>query len=213
MKNYFIILFATLNYGFIQAQESFFDGKYRLELSYSLMNNDFNHIDHFGNALNVKQGNTYISPGHTIFDYSNYTLKISKETKFKNLELFMGAMIFPSEGLRGSKNLIVQSNGGGVFAGVRPMLKKKHWGLTSEFALGIMSFKYYISGVQKESEPFFQEFKTLASGGFGSMASLGAYIEFGRFRINPHYQYIFSGGGNASFTFHGLVVPLAIRLN
>lgn len=101
-------------------------------------------------------------------------------------------------------------NGGGVYAGISPKLKGKHFGLTSELAVGIFTYKEYISVVRDRSNPPVDFHERNSSAGLGALASVGAYARFGRFGINPNFNMVFSGGGNSSFIFYGLTLPLTI---
>lgn len=88
------------------------------------------------------------------------------------------------------------------------MLKRKHFGLTSEFAIGVFSFKEYIGIFNNTVQPYIDKFDKKASHGLGAKASFGAYVKFWKLGIHPTVDAIYSGGANASFLFYGMTIPL-----
>lgn len=101
-------------------------------------------------------------------------------------------------------------NGGGVYAGISPKLKGKHFGLTSELAIGVFSYKEVISVVRQNTSPAIDYNDRRTSAGLGGLASVGAYARYGRIGINPNFNMVISGGDNASFLFYGFTLPLTI---
>ncbi|MFA9392202.1 MAG: hypothetical protein ACERKD_20490 [Prolixibacteraceae bacterium] len=103
------------------------------------------------------------------------------------------------------------SNGGGVYIGISPKLKGKHFGLTSEFSIGVLSYKEYASIYNNVVEPYFDENIRKASYGLGAISSVGFYVKAGRLMFNPGIQAVFSGGDQSSFLFYGLNLPLVYQ--
>jgi hypothetical protein len=102
-------------------------------------------------------------------------------------------------------------NGGGVYAGICPKIKMKHFGLTSLIAVGVLSYKEYYYYYSTIPDPDIDLHERKTSFGLGAITSLGAYVKFGRVGIHPQIQAVFSGGSNASFFFYGAVIPLTIQ--
>jgi len=102
-------------------------------------------------------------------------------------------------------------NGGGVYIGISPKIKGRYIGLTSDFGVGVFSFKEYVSIVNNEVEPFVDIHNLKASYGLGAISSVGISFNIGRIGINPSLTGIFSGGSGASFTFYGFYLPLSYQ--
>jgi hypothetical protein len=146
-------------------------------------------------------------------------IKVTFTTKNKNIESFIGSVFLVNgdevnstawaPGNTNSSGFI--KNGGGVFAGLSPGLRGKHFGVTSDFAVGIFSFKEYYFGVNSISLPNYEYYEKKASFGFGAMSSIGIYGKIGPVGLHPQVQAIFTGGNNASFLFYGFVIPLTIQ--
>jgi hypothetical protein len=102
-------------------------------------------------------------------------------------------------------------NGGGVYAGISPKIKMKHFGFTSLFAVGVISYKEYYYYYSTVPDPDIDLHERKTSFGLGAITSLGAYARFGPVGIHPQLQAVFSGGSNASFFFYGFVIPLTIQ--
>jgi hypothetical protein len=102
-------------------------------------------------------------------------------------------------------------NGGGVYAGISPKIKGKHFGLTSLFAVGVLSYKEYFYYYSTVPDPDIDINEKKVSFGLGAMSSIGVYGKIGSVGLHPQAQVIFSGGNNASFLFYGFVIPLTIQ--
>ena len=102
-------------------------------------------------------------------------------------------------------------NGGGIYAGISPKLKGKYIGLTSEFAIGVLSFKEYLGIFNNVYEPFVDIYEKKTSSGLGALSSVGFYLKLGKFSINPSANTIFTGSSSASFLFYGFTLPLAYQ--
>ncbi len=99
-------------------------------------------------------------------------------------------------------------NGGGVYAGISPKLKKEHFGLISEFAVGMFSFKEYQAIFNNLGTPVIDIYDKKTSSGLGAMSSVGFYLKIGKIGISPTAIAIFSGSSSASFLFYGFNIPL-----
>ncbi|MGB1295457.1 MAG: hypothetical protein ACPG6V_08235 [Flavobacteriales bacterium] len=147
-------------------------------------------------------------------DVTSFDLKLVKSTKMNFLDL-VGGVIYTIGGdlssntkKKNSDFIYGQMNGGGVYAGARASHKKKHWGLTAEVCIGLLTYKDYLAVNKVEEDPKYTEFKTLSSGGLGSITSFGFYLEFGHFGVHPGYSLIFSGGSNGSFVLPSFRIPV-----
>ena len=147
------------------------------------------------------------------------TLKIAIPTKRKYIDLLVGALIEQdllddsssgfTPGRTNSHRHIL--NGGGVFAGVRPVWKKQHFGLTSEFGLGAFSFKETFSHFNNVSEPYSDLHMEKYTFGLGGYSSIGFYIKAGKIGINPNINAVVTGGERGSFLFYGFSIPLTLQ--
>ncbi|UCS91569.1 hypothetical protein KZP23_12455 [Echinicola marina] len=164
------------------------------------------------NYYNFKRSST--GPDNEILQGVN--LKFTLPTRLPYLDIIFGSLIEGASSSYGSTNWSPQRtnsydyklNGGGVYAGVSPKLKGKHFGLTSEFAIGVFSYKEVFAIFNSIEEPYMDVNDRRTSFGLGGLSSIGFYVKFGRLGINPNLNAVFSGGDNASFTFYGLAVPL-----
>jgi hypothetical protein len=145
-------------------------------------------------------------------------LKFTLSTKIKYLDFIVGSMFLPGvdEGawawVPGSTNSYdYKLNGGGVYAGISPKLKGKNIGLTSEFAIGVFSFKEYLAIFNNRDEPYIDAYEKKTSHGLGAMSSIGIYLKFGKLGVNPTVNAVFSGSSSASFMFYGFVLPLTLQ--
>jgi hypothetical protein len=178
------------------------------------------YVIHF-NSLNSDDYLSYMYPNAP--DPSGilqgFDFKISIPTKFRNIEAFIGTVFLINSDQMGSTSWTpgnanasdFKKNGGGVFIGIRPRIGGKNFGLTSDFAVGVFSFKEYYLGVNAVYPPTYNYYEKKASYGLGAMSSIGAYARIGPVGIHPQIQAVFSGGSNASFFFYGAVIPLTIQ--
>jgi hypothetical protein len=194
---YLLLLFLAIGLEVAQAQEIDVK-KVKLEIGYSYLSNFFNDNEY------------YSSISSSVYDLASQSMNgayfaLTRETKYSYLDLVVG-MNFMLGPVDSNYNL----NGGGIYAGIRPQWKGKYIGLTSEFAIGIFSFKEYISDFDNQRPPIVNINQQNASGGLGAKTSFGFYLQSKRLGIHPTADAIFSGGGNASFLFYGFTVPLTI---
>ena len=138
-------------------------------------------------------------------------LRFCMPTKLDYLDFSFGMVLEKGwdQYLTSSSDYII--NGGGVYSGISPKIKWKNFGLTSLFAVGVLSYKeyYYYYSTLPDPDVDIHEKKT--SFGLGAMSSIGVYGKIGPVGIHPQAQVIFSGGDGASFLFYGFVIPLTIQ--
>lgn len=186
--------------------------KPKIEFGFLILNNNLN-ADNF---FKFKYSNATDNGSATI---GGISLKLNIPTKYEYVDIIIGSVFMKGFDVIDYGNINPNSvnshdyiiNGGGVYLGVGPKLKGKYIGLTSEFGLGVFSFKEYVSIVNNTQEPFVDEHNLKASYGFGAKSSVGFYINIGKVGVNPSLVGIFSGGSGASFTFYGLNVPLTYQ--
>lgn len=98
-----------------------------------------------------------------------------------------------------------------MFAGISPKLKGEYFGLTSEFGLGVFSYKDYYTSFNNTTDPSVEIEAKKTTYGPGAMSSLGFYVKVGRFGINPNVNAFFSGGASGSFLFYGASLPITFQ--
>lgn len=142
-------------------------------------------------------------------------LKFSKSTSYDFVDIFIGTTFIYKPASYSlaftpgyTSSMYHNMNGGGVYVGISPELKGRHFGLTVDMGVGVFSFKEYKSIVQNDRTPSIDVFDRRASSGLGAISSIGFYAKAGKLGVNPQLQMIYSGGGNTSFTFWGLNIPL-----
>lgn len=146
-------------------------------------------------------------------------VKLDFPTKYQYIDITIGALVMkgfdeidlghidPSSVNTHDYNI----NGGGVYLGISPKIKGRHISLTSDFGIGVFSFKEYVSIVNNRTQPFVDEHNLKASYGLGAISSIGISFNVGKIGINPSLTGIFSGGSGASFTFYGFYLPLSYQ--
>lgn len=146
-------------------------------------------------------------------------VKLDFPTKYEYIDINVGALIMkgfdeidlgyvdPSSVNAHDYNI----NGGGVYLGISPKIKGRYISLTSDFGVGVFSFKEYVSIVNNRTQPFVDEHNLKASYGLGAISSIGISFNVGKIGINPSLTGIFSGGSGASFTFYGFYLPLSYQ--
>jgi hypothetical protein len=181
----------------------------KLEIGYLYLYNNLNSDNYF----KLKYSNATDNGNANI---GGLDIKLSLPTNHDNFDFSVGALIMkgldeidlghinPNSVNAHDYNI----NGGGVYLGISPKLEGKYIGLTSNFSIGIFSFKEYVSIVNNIKEPFVNEHDMKASYGLGAISSVGISFSFGNFGINPSLTTIFSGGAGASFTFYGIYFPI-----
>lgn len=190
------------------AQNGFLQpNKLAVEVGYVLMHDGLNQDDYLSDKFVGRFSNS------DYYSLNGVNLKFIVQTKNENLDLFFGTIFLRSRTEVISNMSDFTQNGGGVYVGISPKFKRKHFGLTSDFAVGILTFKRYQHAYQQHPISTIDGHETKASYGLGALSSVGFYVSKGRFSLNPSFMMIFSGGANASFTFYGFNVPLSIRLD
>lgn len=167
-----------------------------LEVGYNVLFNGLNEDNHLADAAG------WLFTGNSM---SGLGLRVIKENQYFNIVAGCLIMADNNENFTTTSDYLL--NGGGVYAGICPKIKGKHIGLTSEFAVGIFSFKEYIT---LNDPPLILHEKN-ASSGLGGLSSVGMYVKFGRISFDPAVEVIFSGGANTSFLFYGIRLPLTIH--
>jgi len=171
------------------------------------------------NQLNEDRYFSYMSENYSPFAESmqGFTLRFSMNY-FENADLFFGAMVHLGTGKYGMFSYNPGStnstdyvlNGGGVFMGIRPHTRGKHFGLDAELAAGILAYKEYRVFYDNVSSPVPESVYDKKSSVFGGTAGIGFYLRGKTIGINPEFQVIMAGGNNGSFLFYGFNVPLTI---
>lgn len=155
---------------------------------------------------------------------SALNLELELPCKIDNISFLIGSMLMAGE-ISGHKADFSNShnnegdfiytyyanssiNGGGIYGGIETNVGHKSIGITAKFGIGIFSFKNYTVFWDNRVNPIieFEDYKY--SGGLGGIASIGAYAKIWRISINPNFQAVYSGGGNASFLFWGFNLPV-----
>lgn len=174
---------------------------------------------HLYNNLNADNYFEFKYPGATDNENVNLgglNLKLTIPTKLQYLDVIVGTILMKGldeidfgyidpQNVNACDYII---NGGGIYFGIGPKLKGKVIGLTSDFAIGVLSFKEYMSIVNNTTEPFMDEHQLKASYGLGAISSVGVYINLGKIGINPSLTGIFSGGDKSGFVFYGFNFPV-----
>jgi hypothetical protein len=146
---------------------------------------------------------------------AGFNFKLQLETKYDWMDINVGTLMISdlhenvsgwNPGNTNSSQYIL--NGGGVYCGISPKIKGRFIGLTSDFGIGVFSFKEYMSIFNNIVEPYVDEHNLKASYGLGAISSVGMYLNIGRIGINPSMFAIFSGGAGTSFTFFGFYLPI-----
>ncbi len=213
MKYAFIFL---LNFIFLlsltaQEKSSFLRGV-QIDLGYIYMSNSLNNNDYY----NFKYNGAPIKDETSM---SGINLKFTLQTKNEYVDLIFGSMVLVGNDDLGSKSwspgdtnsFDYSLNGGGVYLGVSPKIKGKTVGLTSDFAIGVFSFKEYLGIFNNTQEPYVDEYEKNSTGGLGAISSIGGYVKLGKLGINPSVNVIYSGSSSASFIFYGFVLPVTYQ--
>ncbi len=137
-----------------------------------------------------------------------FSLEIKMSTKYDYLDIVLGTI------LEKDWNAYLATTdykfyGGGVYLGICPSIKYKHFGITSLFGLGAFSYKEHVS-YYDDNPTIVDIYESKSSGGLGAITSLGVYLKLGHLGINPQVQAVFSGGSD-SFLLYGFVVPLSLK--
>lgn len=206
-KYYFVLTVFLLSGIQLLSQEKWVDGtkaKPKLEIGYLDLYNNLNTDNYFKFKYSYSTDNGKANIG-------GLSLKINIPTKHEYLDIIVGSVFmkgfdeidfgYVNPSSVNAHDYII--NGGGVYFGISPKLKGKFIGLTSDFGLGVFSFKEYVSIVNNKIEPFVDEHNQKASYGLGAISSIGMYINIGKVGLSPSFVSIFSGGSETSFTFYG----------
>lgn len=213
MKQIIVIILAcafTLN---LPAQEEkAVSKKLQIELGYVFMRNHLNGDYYY----NFQYGG---APDLKVTAMGGGNLKFTFPTKYRYLDLVFGTIFMVGNDSYGSRGWAPGNtsstdyllNGGGVYGGISPKIKGKYIGLTSDLAIGVFSFKEYITIFNNISVPFMAVHDKRTSYGLGAMSSVGFYLRYWKIGLNPSVNAIFSGGANASFFFYGFVLPVTYQ--
>lgn len=192
----------------IKVESKFF----QFDIGYIYLSNSLNG----DNYNNFKYSN---APNNSETSMSGVNLKLTLSTKNKYIDFVLGSMLLVGNDDLGSSSWSSGNtnssdytlNGGGVYFGISPKLKGEYIGLTSDFAIGVFSFKEHLSIFNNIQEPFIDMSENKTSYGLGAMSSIGIYLKFGKIGINPSFNAIYSGGANASFLFYGFTLPISFK--
>ncbi len=211
-KLLFVTFLISLTcYSFISfSQEKEWDIKPSIEVGYSVLFNNLNS----DNYTNFKS--SLASWSNTVLNGMN--IKFIVNSKHSFIDYFVGSTFMIGADHLGSsgwtsgntKSSDYVINGGGVYAGISPKFKKKHFGLTSEFAIGVFSFKEYQAILDNTVTPV-DIYEKKTSSGLGAISSVGFYVKVGKIGINPAITAIFTGSSSASFMFYGFNIPLSYQ--
>ena len=202
MKRTFLLLFLGLSLSlFGQSEEKI--NKIQLEAGFLFHWNNLN-IDSY--LDNRDPSGSASATGLVGID-----LRFSIPSKLDYLDFSFGAVLEKGwdQYLTSSTDYVI--NGGGVYAGISPKIRWKNIGLTSLFAVGVLSYKEYYYYYSSIPDPGVDIHEKKASFGLGAMSSIGIYGKIGPVGLHPQVQAIFSGGSGASFLFYGFVIPLTIQ--
>jgi hypothetical protein len=202
MKKTLLLLFLGLSFSLFGQGEKKIN-KIQLEAGFLFHWNNFNIDSYLDNRDPSGSAN---ATGLVGID-----LRFSMPTRLDYLDFSFGTVLEKGwdQYLTSSSDYII--NGGGVYAGVSPKIRWKNIGLTSLFAVGVLSYKEYYYYYSSIPDPDVDIHEKKASFGFGAMSSVGIYGKIGPVGIHPQAQAIFTGGNNASFLFYGFVIPLTIQ--
>jgi hypothetical protein len=163
------------------------------------------------NDLNIDSYQDRFGPGTTSASgLTGVDLRITLPTKIDFIDLAFGAIIEKCGDEYDTGNMDYVMNGGGVYAGVSPKIGGNHFGMTSLFAVGLLSYKEYFYFYSTIPDPDI-DINQKKSSFIGAVSSVGVYARFGKVGLHPQAQVTFSGGSNASFLFYGIIVPLTIQ--
>jgi hypothetical protein len=202
MKKSLILLFLGISFPLF-AQEGGKDVDIQLETGFLFHWNTFNIESYLDNRDPTGTAN---ATGLVGFD-----LRFTIPTKLDYLDFSFGTILEKGWDTYLSSSTDYIINGGGVYAGVCPKIKMKHFGLTSLVAVGALSYKEYYYYYSTVPDPDIDLHERKTSFGLGAIGSIGVYAKFGSVGIHPQVHAVFSGGSNASFLFYGVVIPLTIQ--
>lgn len=208
-----MMLFVTIN---LSSQDNPFiriDTKPKIKIAVLRAYNWLNDDDYMRFRYDVSINNSEIVV-HGI------RLELQYSTKYNYLDVNFGSLLLLGGNYNWGFNRGVPGvtsvddyilNGGGVYCALSPKIKGRFFGLTSDFGVGIFSFKEYTSIYNNRDEPYVDIHDLKASNGLGAISSVGMYLNIGRIGINPSVFAIFSGGAQASFTFFGFELPITYQ--
>lgn len=211
MKKLLLFILTSLLSFTLFSQEKEYKIKPGIEIGYTVLFNDLN-SDNYANFKSslADWDNTFLT---------GVNFKFIVNSKYSFLDYFVGTLFTVGADQLGSTSWVpgntnssdYVTNGGGVYAGISPKLKKKNFGLTSEFAIGVFSFKEYQAVYNNLVTPVVDIYDKKTSAGLGAMSSLGFYLKIGKLGINPSVNAIFSGSSSASFLFYGFNIPISYQ--
>ncbi|MCL3778960.1 hypothetical protein EMN47_01015 [Prolixibacteraceae bacterium JC049] len=212
-KLFFILMLTFFLSNKISAQDTLkSQGKFKIEVGYIYLNNKLNADKYydFKHIYGIKNNESKIG---------GINVKLSKTTKYDFIDLMVGALFINGLDKIDNNHINLNSdnahdykiNGGGVYWGISPKLKGKIVGITSDFGIGVFSFKEYVSIINNTEAQTTYDHNLKASYGLGAISSIGLSLNIGKIGINPSITAIFSGGAQSSFTFYGVNFPLTYQ--
>lgn len=187
-RTLFIFLIISLSYSAAYSQKS----KFSAELGFMYLRTD---------AVTSPEA-LYGANG---YDPMGVSAKVTATTKWDFLDLCIGAYRVTHASDYYSGDGFDKFRSGGVYIGVSPKWKTKYFGITSDFAVGAMGAR------QIKEVPSSGESKIYSvdrgSTGLGAYMSLGFYVKYKRFSLNPVVCCIITGG-DASYMLTGFNIPL-----
>lgn len=211
MRKILLVSFFTFCPFILLSQEKGQKIKLSIEIGYSVLFNNLNSDNYADFKSSLASWDNTVLNGMDI--------KFVANSKHSFIDYFVGTTFMVGADQLGSSSWAPGNtnssdyviNGGGVYAGISPKLKRKHFGLTSEFAIGVFSFKEYQAIFNNITTPFVDIYDKKTSSGLGAMSSVGFYIKIGKIGISPAVTAIFSGSSSASFMFYGFNFPLTYQ--
>jgi hypothetical protein len=208
MRKLLLFILMSLSSFVLFSQEKEQKIKPSIEIGYTVLFNSLNSDNYANFNSSLANWNNTVLTG--------VNLKFVVNSKQSFLDYFVGTLFMVGADQLGSTGWTpgntassdYVTNGGGVYAGISPKLKKKNFGLTSEFAIGVFSFKEYQAIYNNMGTPVVDIYDKKTSAGLGAMSSLGFYLKIGKIGISPSVEAIFSGSSSASFLFYGFNFPL-----
>jgi len=213
MKNTITLLvMISLSFNLYAQEEKVELKKIQLDIGYMYLSNSLNGDNYYKFKYNG-------APNTEETSMSGINTKFTMPSKNEYIDIVFGSLLLIGNDKLGStswspgqtNSYDYKLNGGGIYFGVSTKLKGKYIGLTSDFTIGVFSFKEYLGIFNNTQEPFTDVYEKKASNGLGAMSSLGFYIKLGRFGINPSVNALYSGGSQTSFLFYGFVVPITFQ--
>jgi hypothetical protein len=143
MRKILLVSFFTFCPFILLSQEKGQKIKLSIEIGYSVLFNNLNSDNYADFKSSLASWDNTVLNGMDI--------KFVANSKHSFIDYFVGTTFMVGADQLGSSSWAPGNTnssdyvikGGGVYAGISPKLKRKHFGLTSEFAIGVFSFKEY----------------------------------------------------------------------